>query len=527
MSIILTGQGARESIKKGIDIVADAVAITAGPMGKNVTIAQDFGAHIITNDGVTVARAITPPDAAENMGAHMAKEVGTNAEETTGDGTTTAIILLQSLVDGGQKMLAAGAEPHQLKMGMSIAANKIVELLDKMSVPVKGNATIKKVATISANNDPILGGLIAEAFYEAGDAGEVAVTDSGTFDTYVKLLEGMKFDRGFLHRAFINNTQEMRADLIEPNILITDKRINSSEDLSGILEKLSVGKNNTLLLISTDISSDVLQVLAMAKLQGQIDITCVKAPGFGDSQIEMLEDLAAITGATVIGAAHDIRETTLDHLGSADKVYAGKDETTIIGGHGDTDDINNRITNILSFLDDETLDDYPKQILQKRLGNLNGGVAVLYIGAGSDTELAEKKYRIEDAIGATRSAIAEGIVPGGGLALIRATQDLNLFNTEGITKDEEMGIMVVLEAVKRPFKQILVNAGISPDTVLSKIEKKNEFYGLNVKTGKFGDLMKLGVIDPVKVTKMALLNAVSNAGMFLTTGATIYNEQGE
>lgn len=524
MSDILSKEEARSGIKKGIDKVAETVAITAGPKGKNVVIAQGFGASNITNDGVTVARSISLSDAVEDLGAHMVKEVATNTEEATGDGTTTATILFQALVEDGIKKLSSGADPNFLKVGMAKAANRIVENLDKMSLPVKDNDTIRKVATISANNDPILGELIAEAFHEAGDAGEVAVTDSGSFETFIKVVEGLRFDRGYLHRAFINNVQSMRAELEEPNIMVTDKKISSSKDLESILSQLDSSGNSKLLLISDDISPDVLMVLALSKVQGKIDVTCVKAPGFGDSRPEMLEDIACMTGATFIGPAHDIRETKLEDLGKADQVYVEKDETTIVGGKGETEEINKRIDNVKHQLENTPeLEDYPKQILQKRLGYLKGGVSVLYIGAASDTELAEKKYRIEDAIGATRSAVAEGIVPGGGVALIRATSNLDDFNL-ATSEDEELGIKIVLNAINKPFAQILKNAGHSPEVVMARIKGESDFFGMDVKTGEFGDLMKLGVIDPVKVAKTALLNAVSVAGLMLTTEAVVFEK---
>jgi len=526
MSDILSKEEARNGIKNGINKVADTVGLTAGPKGRNVVIAQGFGASINTNDGVTVARAISLGDPLEDIGAHMVKEVATNTEEATGDGTTTATILLQALVEGGLKKIAAGADPNQLKVGMAKAANKIVEHLDSLSIPVSDNATIKKVATIAANNDEELGTLIAEAFAEAGDAGEVAVTESGTFETKLEVVEGLRFDRGYLHRAFINNVAARRADLESPNILVTDKKINSSRDLMPILELLATTTNSKLLLISDDIEQDVLMSIAMSKAQGKIDITCVKAPGFGDSRAEMLEDIAAIVGATFIGPSHELQKTTLDDLGYAEYVYAEKDETTIIGGGGEEDEINSRIDNIKEALKEPELEDYPKQILQKRLGYLKGGVSVLYVGAASDTELAEKKYRIEDAIGATRSAIAEGIVPGCGIALIRVTNDVKNFKMVE-TEDEGLGVMVVLEAVKKPFNKILENAGLSPEVVMAKIIDEDAFYGINVKTGEYGNLMKLGVIDPVKVTKTALLNAVSVAGLFLTTEAVVFDQRGE
>lgn len=519
---ILEKEDARKGIKKGIDKVAKTVALTAGPKGRNVVIAQGFGASHITNDGVTVARSINLKDPVEDIGAHMVKEVATNTEEATGDGTTTATILLQALVEGGLKMVEAGADPNALKVGMFKAANKIVENLKALSVPVRDNETIKKVATLSANNDEELGGFIAEAFFEAGDAGEVTVAESGTFETFIKVVEGLRFDRGYLHRAFITNLQYNRAELDNPLILVTDKRINSSLELNPLLEEV-MKASRKLLIISDDVDYNVLATIVMAKVQGQIDITCVKAPGFGDSRIEMLEDIATITGATFIGAAHELKKVTLSDLGAADSVYAGKDETTIVGGKGAEGKINERIDNIKDMLSATDLEAYPKQILQKRLTYLKGGMAVLYVGAGSDTELKEKKYRIEDAIGATRSAIAEGIVPGGGVALLRAIAnpaDFGIFEND----DEIMGGKVVLAAVRKPFDRILENAGMSPEVVLNDIKGEEPFYGLNVKTGVYGNLLQLGVVDPVKVTKTALLNAVSVAAMMLTTEAVVFEK---
>lgn len=523
MSDILVEENARKGIKDGIDKVAKTVGLTAGPKGRNVIIAQGFGASINTNDGVTVARSISLEDPIEDLGAHMIKEVATNTEDGTGDGTTTATLLFQALVEGGLKMLATKADPNLLKVGMAKAANKIIENLDRLSVPVNDNDTIRKVATISANNDEELGKLIAEAFEKAGETGEVAVTESGTFETFLEVVEGLRFERGILHRVFINNVQMMRAELENPNILVTDKRINSSDDILPILTKLAGTDNPKLLLISDDIDPNVLNSIAMSKAQGKIDITCVKAPGFGDSRIDMLEDIAVLVGATVISAEYDIRETTLEQLGKSEYVYSGKDETTILGGAGNVEDINKRIDHVAEQLKDTSLEEYPEKILKKRLGYLKGGVSVLYIGAASDTELEEKKYRIEDAIGATRSAVAEGIVPGGGVALLRAIQDPKDFKLAQ-NQDEEMGIRIVLEAVRKPFEQILQNAGLTPEIVFGKIEEQGNFYGLNVKTGEYGDLMELGVVDPVKVTKTALLNATSVAGMLLITDAIVFEK---
>lgn len=525
MKDIISDDDARRGIKEGIDKVAKTVGITAGPKGRNVVIAQGFGASINTNDGVTVARSISLSDQLQDIGAHMVKEVATNTEEATGDGTTTSTLLLQGLVSNGLKKLSTGADPNMLKTGMAKAANAIVEKLDEMSVPVKGdNDIIKKVATISSNNDDELGSLIAEAFYEAGEAGEVAVTESGTFETRVEVVEGIRFDKGYVHRVFINNMQTSKAELESPNILVTDKKINSSRDILPILEKLAGTDNSKLLIISDDIDYDVLNTIAMSKAQGKIDVTCVKAPGYGDSRIEMLEDIAAIVGATLISSEKTLKEVEIEDLGMADNVYAGKDETSIVGGYGQEELIENRIDNIVSQLENTDLEDYPKKVLQKRLASLRGGIAVLYVGAASDTELAEKKYRIEDAIGATKSAISEGIVPGGGVALIRAVSDKEYLKL-GENDDENMGIQIVVEAVKRPFNKILENAGMNPDVVLSEILEKNTFYGLNVKTGEYGDLLKLGVVDPVKVTKVALLNSVSVAGMFLTTEAVVFDKE--
>lgn len=519
---ILDKEDARNGIRDGINKVAKTVALTAGPKGRNVVIAQGFGSSHVTNDGVTVARSISLADPVEDIGAHMVKEVATNTEEATGDGTTTATILLQALVEGGLKMVAAGADPNALKTGMAKAANKIVENLSTLSLPVDDNATIKKVATLSANNDEELGGFIAEAFFEAGEAGEVTVAESGTFETFIKVVEGLRFDRGYLHRAFITNLQTNRAELDNPLILVTDKRINSSLELNPLFVKVAEASRK-LLIISDDIDYNVLNTILMARAQGLIDVTCVKAPGFGDSRMEMLEDIATIVGARFIGPANDLKTVTIAELGSADSVYVGKDDTSIVGGNGEAAQINSRIDNIVEQLKGGELEDYPKQILQKRLAYLKGGMAVLYVGAGSDTELKEKKYRIEDAIGATRSAIAEGIVPGGGVALLRATSRLSDFNL-AVGEDEEMGIKVVIAAIRKPFDIILNNAGMSPEVVWSKIQNEIPFHGLNVKTGEYGDLLTLGVVDPVKVTKTALLNAVSVAGMMLTTEAVVFEK---
>lgn len=526
MNDILTDDDARGPIVAGINKVANAVGKTAGPKGKNVAIAQGFGASTITNDGVTVARSISLSDPQENIGAHMVKEVATNTEDSTGDGTTTATLLFQSLVREGIKMLATGADPNRLKVGIALAVDRIIDALDSMAIKVSTDDVIRKVATISANNDPILGELIAEAFHEAGEAGEVAVTDSESFETYLQVVDGLRFDKGYLHRAFINNTRFMRADIPEAKILVTDKRINATDDLIPIIEKIGETDNNKLVVISDEVAYEVLEILALSKLQGKINVTCIKAPGYGDSRCEMLEDIAAIVGATFIGSGINIRTISEEDLGYADNVYAGKDETTIVGGHGEKELIQSRIDNIKMQLEEPKLDDHARKTLQKRLTYLKGGVSVLYVGADSDTELTEKKFRIEDAIGATRSAIKEGVVPGCGLALVAASG--SIADISEITKDtdEQMGVNIVLRSITAPFNKIVSNAGLSPETVMGKISLgKGVFFGLNVKTGEYGDLLELGVIDPVKVTKAALRNAASVASTFLTIDAVVLDKK--
>lgn len=520
MNEVLFGTDSTKQLKAGIDKLAKAVRLTAGPRGKNVVIDKGQGAMDITNDGVTVARSITLRDPVENMGAHMVKEVATDTEETAGDGTTTATILFQAMVEGGVKYSELGNNVMDIKRGMDKAAKQLVKHLDEASIAIGHDPkSMIKVATISANNDDFLGGLIAEAFHEVGNEGVISVEDSNTIETDLVVVDGMRIDRGWMSPYFMTDQRSGDAILDNPYILVTDTKLMAESELNRAVEMLPAGA--PLLLIIDDIDTVALAGIILYHTQRKLNITCVKTPGYGDSKIDLTGDLCANVGAEFVctGKGGDLKTFSKDMFGRASKVIVSRDSTTIIGGQGDEKLIKERVSNVKSLLKIET-EDYPRGVLEKRLGSLTNGVAVIRVGAASETEIKEKKYRIEDALSATKSAISEGIVPGGGVALLNAIDKFD--GTALANADEELGAKIVLDAAKQPFTAIVENAGLNADVVIGRMANKKDGYGLNVKTGKYGMLIRQGVVDPVKVTKSALLNAESVASMLLTTEAAVF-----
>jgi len=507
---------ARDGVKRGVDALANAVKVTLGPKGRNVIIGKSFGSPQVTKDGVTVAKEIELEDALENMGAQMVKEVASKTNDLAGDGTTTATILAQSIVKEGLKNVAAGANPLDLKKGIDKSVSAIVSNLEKQSVEV-GNSSekIKQVASISANNDSNIGSLITEAFEKVGKEGVITVEEAKGTDTYVDVVEGMQFDRGYLSPYFVTDSEKMQTELETPYILLYDKKISAMKDLLPILEPVSqTGK--PLLIIAEDVDGEALATLVVNKLRGALKIAAVKAPGFGDRRKAMLEDIAILTGGTVISEERGftIETTTIDMLGTAEKVSIDKDNTTVVNGSGDTKAINDRVNQIKAQIESST-SDYDKEKLQERLAKLSGGVAVLYVGAPSEVEMKEKKDRVDDALHATRAAVEEGIVAGGGVALLNTKKTLDKLKSENA--DEGTGIQIVYKAIESPLRTIVENSGGEGSVVVSKVLEGNTNYGYNAKDATFVDMLKEGIIDPKKVTRVALENAASVAGMILTT----------
>ncbi|MCP4882355.1 MAG: chaperonin GroEL [Flavobacteriales bacterium] len=506
----------RDGLKRGVDALANAVKVTLGPKGRNVVIGKAFGGPQITKDGVTVAKEIELEDAHENMGAQMVKEVASKTNDLAGDGTTTATVLAQAIVKEGLKNVAAGANPLDLKHGIDKAVTVIIENLHKQSQLV-GNKLdkIKQVASISANNDESVGNLIAEAFDKVGKEGVITVEEAKGTETHVDIVEGMQFDRGYLSPYFVTDSEKMIADLESPYILLYDKKISTMKDLLPVLEPVAqTGK--PLLIIAEDIDGEALATLVVNKLRGSLKIAAVKAPGFGDRRKAMLEDIAILTGGTVVAEERGftLENATIDMLGSAERVSIDKDNTTVVNGSGDSDTIKARVSQIKSQIE-TTTSDYDKEKLQERLAKLAGGVAVLYVGAASEVEMKEKKDRVDDALHATRAAVEEGIIAGGGVALVRAKQKLSDLKTDN--QDEATGVKIVARAIEEPLRQIAENAGNEGSVIVSKVlEGKNDF-GFNAKTEEFVHMHKAGIIDPTKVTRIALENAASVAGMILTT----------
>ena len=507
---------ARDSIKRGVDALANAVKVTLGPNGRNVIISKSFGAPQVTKDGVTVAKEIELEDALENMGAQMVKEVASKTNDLAGDGTTTATVLAQAIVKEGLKNVAAGANPMELKRGIDKAVEAIVKNLEKQSTKV-GNSSemIKQVASISANNDDVIGDLIAKAFGKVGKEGVITVEEAKGTETYVDVVEGMQFDRGYLSPYFVTDTEKMQTELENPMILLYDKKISSMKDLLPILEPVAQ-QGKSLLIIAEDVDGEALATLVVNKLRGSLKIAAVKAPGFGDRRKAMLEDIAVLTGGTVIAEERGftLENATVDMLGSAETVTIDKDNTTIVNGAGNKSDIKGRVNQIKSQIE-STTSDYDKEKLQERLAKLAGGVAVLYVGAASEVEMKEKKDRVDDALHATRAAVEEGIVAGGGVALVRAIEVLKKLTTE--TLDETTGVQIVARAIESPLRTIVENAGGEGSVVINKVLEGKKNFGYDAKSETYVDMLKAGIIDPKKVTRIALENAASVAGMILTT----------
>jgi chaperonin GroEL len=510
---------ARDALKKGVDKLANAVKVTLGPRGRNVVIEKSFGAPTVTKDGVTVAKEIELSNKRENMGAQMVKEVASKTSDNAGDGTTTATVLAQSIIQTGLKNVTAGANPMELKRGIDTAVNAVIEELSKMSNEISDQKEIAQIGTISANNDEAIGNLIADAMEKVGKDGVITVEEAKGTETYLETVEGMQFDRGYLSPYFVTNSETMTTEMEEPHILIFDKKISNMKDLLPILEKV-IQTGKPLLIIAEDIEGEALATLVVNKLRGSLKIAAVKAPGFGDRRKQMLEDLGILTGGTVISEerGYKLENATLDYLGTVDRVNITKDVTTIVGGKGDDKDIKARVNQIKGQIENTT-SDYDREKLQERLAKLSGGVAVLNIGAASEVEMKEKKARVEDALHATRAAVEEGIVAGGGVALIRAQNVLD--DLKGENPDQEVGFKIVRRALEEPLRIIANNAGAEGSIVVQKVREGKGAFGFNARTEVYEDLIKAGVIDPTKVTRTALQNAASVAALMLTTEALV------
>lgn len=506
----------RSLMKEGADALANAVKVTLGPKGRNVVIDKKYGAPQVTKDGVTVAKEVELENRYQNMGAQMVREVASKTNEQAGDGTTTATVLAQAIINVGLKNVTAGANPMDLKRGIDKAVAAVVENLKKQSKKVgRDYSKIEQVATVSANNDNTIGKLIADAMSKVKGDGVITVEEAKGTDTEVKVVEGMQFDRGYISPYFMTNGDKMEAVLDDASILITDKKISAMKDLLPILEPIA-RDGKSLLIIAEDVDGEALTTLVVNKLRGTLKIAAVKAPGFGDRRKEMLQDIATLTGATVVSEERGftLENTTPEMLGKAEKVTITKDNTTIVGGAGVKQDIADRVAQIRKQIE-TTTSDYDKEKLQERLGKLAGGVAVLYVGAGSEIEMKEKKDRVEDALNATRAAVEEGYLPGGGTAYVRAADALK--NLKGENDDETTGINIVARSIEEPLRQIAENAGVEGSVIIQKIREGKGDFGYNARTGEYVNMFEAGVIDPTKVTRVALQNAASVAGMFLTT----------
>ena len=507
---------ARDSIKRGVNALADAVKVTLGPRGRNVIIGKSFGGPQITKDGVTVAKEIELEDPLENMGAQMVKEVASKTNDLAGDGTTTATVLAQAIVKEGLKNVAAGANPMDLKAGIDKAVAAITANLNKQAKKVNNSSgMIKQVASISANNDGLIGNLISEAFGKVGKEGVITVEESKGTETRVDVVEGMQFDRGYLSPYFVTDSEKMQTEMENPMILLYDKKVSTMKDLLPILEPVAQ-QGKSLLIIAEDVDGEALATLVVNKLRGSLKIAAVKAPGFGDRRKAMLEDIAILTGGTVISEelGFTLENATLEMLGTAETVTIDKDNTTIVKGAGNKNDIKARVNQIKAQIE-TTTSDYDKEKLQERLAKLAGGVAVLYVGAASEVEMKEKKDRVDDALNATRAAVEEGIVAGGGVALVRAISVLEKLNADSL--DEKTGINIVAKAIESPLRTIVENAGGEGSVVINKVLEGKNNFGYDAKADKYVDMLKAGIIDPKKVTRVALENAASVAGMILTT----------
>jgi len=513
---------ARDQLKKGVDAMSDAVKVTLGPKGRNVIIDKKFGAPSVTKDGVTVAKEIELKDPIENMGAQLLKEVASKTADDAGDGTTTATVIAQAIFNTGIKNVAAGANPMDLKRGIDKAIAVVVKDLHTQSKPINSSQEIAQVASVSANNDFEIGDMISDAMDKVGKDGVITVEEAKGTETDVKTVEGMQFDRGYLSPYFVTNTEKMEVELEDPYILIHDKKISNMKDLLPILESVSqTGK--PLLIISEDVDGEALATLVVNKIRGALKIAAVKAPGFGDRRKAMLEDIAVLTGGTVVSEerGYKLENATMEYMGTAEKINIDKDNTTIVNGAGSSDDIKMRVNQIKSQID-TTTSDYDKEKLQERLAKLSGGVAILYIGAATEIEMKEKKDRVDDALHATRAAVEEGVVAGGGVALIRAANKLDKLKVEN--EDQETGVNIVRTALEAPLRTIVENAGMEGSVVAQKVKEGKNDFGFNARENKYENMISAGVIDPTKVTRLALENAASIAGILLTTEAVIAEE---
>jgi chaperonin GroEL len=517
---------ARDRLKKGVDTLANAVKVTLGPKGRNVILDKKFGAPSVTKDGVSVAKEIELSDAVENMGAQMIKEVASKTADDAGDGTTTATILAQAIVTAGLKNVAAGANPMDLKRGIDKGVKSIVAELQKISKEVGENTEkIEQVATISANNDQEIGKIIAEAMKKVGKEGVITVEEAKGTETYPDVVEGMQFDRGYLSPYFVTNAEKMEANLESPYILLCDKKISTMKDILPILEA-TAQSGKPLLIIAEDIDGEALATLVVNKIRGSLKVAAVKAPGFGDRRKAMLEDIAILTGGTLISEerGYKLENADLSYLGQAEKIIIDKDNTTIVNGAGNKDDIQARVAQIKAQADAST-SDYDKEKLQERLAKLSGGVAVIYVGAATEVEMKEKKDRVDDALHATRAAVEEGIIPGGGVAFIRSLKSIE--KLKGDNEDEQTGIAIVKRAIEEPIRQIVENAGGEGSVVVQKIKEGKDDFGYNARKETYENMLAAGVIDPTKVARVALENAASIAGMLLTTECVITDEKEE
>ena len=513
------GDSARGQMLDGVNILADAVKVTLGPKGRNVVLDKSFGAPTVTKDGVSVAKEVELKDKFENMGAQMVKEVSSQTSDAAGDGTTTATVLAQSIVNEGLKSVAAGFNPMDLKRGIDKAVAKAVESIQKMSTPCEENKSIAQVGTISANSDSEVGDIIADAMDKVGKEGVITVEEASGIENELEVVEGMQFDRGYLSPYFINNQDKMITELEDPMILLHDKKIANIRDLLPILEGVAkAGKS--LLIIAEDVEGEALATLVVNNMRGVVKVAACKAPGFGDRRKAMLEDIAILTGGTVVSeeVGLSLETTTLESLGTAKKIVLSKENTTVIDGAGKQDDIVGRVNQIRAQIE-ETTSDYDREKLQERVAKLAGGVAVIKVGAGSEIEMKEKKARVEDALHSTRAAVEEGVVPGGGVALIRALQEVD--GLTGDNEDQNIGISIALKAMEAPIRQIVMNAGEESSVVVDKIKSDKGNYGFNAATSEYGDMISMGILDPAKVTRTALQAAGSVAGLMITTEAMV------
>jgi chaperonin GroEL len=521
--IIEYNSDARSGLKAGVDKLANAVKVTLGPKGRNVILEKKFGAPTVTKDGVSVAKEIELDNPVENMGAQMVREVASKTSDIAGDGTTTATVLAQAIYREGLKNVTAGANPMDLKRGIDLAVTKVIEHLKSVSKEVEGRNEIAQVGSISANNDKTIGDLIADAMEKVGKDGVITVEESKSAETVLDVVEGMQFDRGYISPYFVTDTESMETILEDPYILIHDKKISAMKDLLPVLEKVAQ-QGKAMLIISEDLEGEALATLVVNKIRGTLKVAAVKAPGFGDRRKAMLEDIAVLTKGTVISEeqGYKLENATLEYLGRAKKVVIDKDNTTIVEGSGKVDDIKKRINEIKAQIEKST-SDYDKEKLQERLAKLSGGVAVLKIGASTEVEMKEKKARVEDALHATRAAVEEGIVAGGGVALVRAMNVLEKLKGENL--DQSTGIKIVQKALEEPLRQIVDNAGLEGSVVLQKVKEGKDDFGFNAATEKYENLIKAGVIDPTKVTRTALENAASVSSLLITTEAVVYEKK--